>query len=107
MKRTTARKNSSSTASNTRIVLDANKVFFTTQQLVEILKDNDDCCVEASLQLNCGVQSCHVLNYHSDDGVLYDSGCDDEERTTTLEEFANDPLYGDIKARWRVWLNKN
>jgi len=81
-------------------------VFFTTQQLIEILKDNDDCCVEASIQLNGGVQSSHFLNFCSDEGVLYDTGCDDEERKTTLEEFANDPFYGDLRARWRVWLNK-
>jgi hypothetical protein len=105
MKRKKARKNSSSTTSNTRIVLDAEKVFFTTEQLVEILKNNDDCCVEASIQLK-GCQSTHFLNYHSDTGILYDEGNDGEERETTLEEFANDPFYGVLNARWRVWLNK-
>jgi hypothetical protein len=81
-------------------------VFFTTQQLVEILKANDDCCVEASIQLCHGVQSTHYLVHCSDEGVLYDEGNDGEERKTTLEKFANDPFYGDLKARWRVWLNK-
>jgi hypothetical protein len=46
------------------------------------------------------------LNYCSDEGILYDEGCDGEERKTTLEEFANESLYSDLKARWRVWLNK-
>jgi hypothetical protein len=89
---------------HTRITLDAKKVFFTTEQLVEILKNNDDCCVEASIQLCGGVQSTHFLNLDGD--TLYDEGNDGEERKTTLEEFANDPLYRDLRARWRVWLNK-
>jgi len=76
-----------------------------TIELVKHLKANENSYVEASLCLNGGARSTHFLNYVG--SILYDEGCDGEERETTLEEFANDSFYGNPNARWVLFFSNS
>jgi len=75
------------------------------EKVIEKATNPESNCVEASLLLAGGCRATHYLVYDPGTKVLYDTGIDDEEYETTLEEFANDPLYGKPNARWLLWDN--
>jgi hypothetical protein len=79
-------------------------VLLTTVELVALVKANEGEYVEASLCLNGGAKSTHFLIYMQ--GIMYDEGCDGEERETTLEEFENHPFYSKRNARWMMYRSQ-
>ena len=71
-----------------------------TPELVRVLMEHPNRCFEVGLLLDHGGCSVHWLNYNNKTQKLWDKGCDDEERTITVDEFLQQ--YSHPNIFWQI-----